>query len=43
MDIGCHPCGIFEGLSHPQEVESITLANFATSEGLAKIINNPAL
>ena len=32
MDIECQPCGIFEGISHPQEVEAIYTDTFVESE-----------
>ena len=29
MDIGCHPCGIIEVISNPQEVETIATSSVA--------------
>ena len=40
MYFECLPCGIFEGLSHHQEYETIATTNFAVSVGLVYRINN---
>ena len=39
MDLECHPCGIFEGLSYYQEDEAIDPTIFAAIVGLRDRIN----
>ena len=34
----CHTCGIFEGIRHPQEVDTIYPTTFAASIGFIEII-----
>ena len=43
MDIECHTCRIFEGISNSQEVEAIAPAIFSASEGLAEKISKLSL
>ena len=38
MVISCYPWGMFEGLSHPQKVESIARTTFAASSVLGDLI-----
>ena len=39
MNFECHPCEIFEGISHHQEDEAVVNTTFASSVGLGDIIN----